>query len=265
MKDSKTIITQHLLSTLFIQVIFVLSIALPQLEPLRTAAEQNLRLPAGTMWIVLFAILFVCTAILLGRLYKRISTPLSQLVEQTKVGTASFAFKTKSMVAEEDFLKHYIEGKALKFAEIEQEILNMQEEIEKVEAISKISPEEHQALSTKIAKIEGEAKELQEQLAEEQQTNAKLTSNLNTTEKALSKTSRVLEQNRLEQNAPTPEPPNQAPITEHLPRITTTLSLIANLSWRLAKSWAESSPADMRDGFQEINRHSQEQLDALKK
>lgn len=261
MKHSKSIITQHLVLNLLLQVIIIVAICLPELAPYRALAETTVRLPSGTIWMPLLGILVIANIFSLSRLRKKISVPLQQLVNQTKLGSSTYAFKTKSVIGEVDYMKHFIESRALKFDEIEQEVQRMQNEVEKAESISRIQPAEYERLSKELESAKAETATLKNSLEDQARDRKRLENNLNLTEKALRQSKRDYDELRYEQSSGASN--DQADLSSLLERVTGSLSIINNLSRRLAESWADSTPGEMRDAFKEINNESQTQLDEL--
>ncbi len=265
MKNSKSILARHALLLQTLQVLIVVIIALPQLDPYRQQLAELTKLPVSFFWIPFLVLLLVFNFILIRRLGSHLVEPSEELVNQTKLGTASIAFKKKSMNFEEDHLKHFIESQALRSADLESEVNRMEGEIERVTELSKVTPDEFDALNAKL-KTTADAKTASDaQVATEQENVAKLEKELLMLRRELKQANRDLD-TALEENDQHIHSSNHAPLSSILvEKLKTPLSLINNLSWRLAKSWADTPPAQVREGLEEITRHSEEQLELLKK
>ncbi len=265
MKPSKSILARHALLIQTLQVLIVVIIALPPLDPYRQQLAELVKLPVSAFWIPLLAILVLANVFVFRRIRVHLVTPTEELVNQTKLGAASIAFKKKSMNAEEDNLKHFIESQALRSADLEQEVTRMEGEIERICEISKITPDEYDELQAKL-KATTEAKEKSEsEIIAEKGNVARLEKELLLLRRELKQANRDLDTLR-DENSQVLHSGDHAPLSSILvEKLKTPLSLINNLSWRLAKSWADTPPAQIREGLEEISRHSEEQLTLLKK
>lgn len=264
MKTSKSILARHALLIQSLQVFVILIIALPPLEPYRQQVAELTRIPVSAFWIPILGILLIVNFLLFRRIGSRLVEPAEELVNQTKLGTASIAFKKKSKNSEEDHLKHFIESQALRSADLETEIARIEGEIERVTELSNVKPEEFEALSDKL-KATSEAKERSDsQVIAEQSKVATLEKDLLLLRRELKRANRDLETFREEGELPLPD--THAPLSSILvEKLKTPLSLVNNLAWRLSKSWAESPPEQVDEGLEEIIRQSGEQLELLKK
>ena len=262
MKSSKSLFNQYTTLNILALSGVIVAIELPHLAEYRQFAEQTVRLPEGTLWMPLLGLLVLWNVFVLARLKRNVSAPLDQLVKQTKMSTSSFAFQKKSMIEEEDFLKHFIEGQALKFDEMEQEVQRMQGEVRRIESISNIQPGEYEDLKASLEQKQSELKEVQEQLQTLSSDKSKLEGNLKLTEKALTQSQKDFDAFKYETGQSTGSGV-ASPSGDLIERVSTTLSLISNLSWRLSQAWADLPPAEIRDGLKEINQKSAKQLEEL--
>ncbi len=264
MKPSKSILARHALLIQTLQILIVVIIALPPLDPYRQQLADLAKLPVSAFWIPLLAILVLANLFVFRRIGAHLVVPTEELVNQTKLGSASIAFRKKSKNAEEDHLKHFIESQALRSADLEQEITRMEGEVERISEISKIAPDEYDELQDKL-KATTEAKEKSEsEVIAEKANVARLEKELLLLRRELKHANRELDTIR-DENSQAPHPADHAPLSSILvEKLKTPLSLINNLSWRLAKSWADTPPAQIREGLEEISRHSEEQLTLLK-
>lgn len=265
MKSSKTILTRHLVLGVLLQVLVVLLIALPALEPYRIQAAELSGIPRSALWIPLLGILVVAHLFMLRRLLTHVVHPVQELVHQTRLGSASFAFKKKSMNSEEDHLKHFIESHSLKYAEMEQEVTRMENEVERISELAKTPPEEIDALRQNLDKATRKAEDQVGKLAAEQKRANDLERDMESLRRDLKRRGRELESLReelSEQSSDGEDAPLHSILAE---RLRNPLNLINNLSWRLAKSWADTPPSQIREGLEEISRQSEEQLELLKK
>ncbi|EDY84368.1 hypothetical protein VDG1235_3999 [Verrucomicrobiia bacterium DG1235] len=265
MKDSKTILKRHLILSLTLQALIVTLIALPPLEVYRAKIAEIIQLPAGVFWIPFLALLLAGNAIVFRRLNKRLVHPLQELVHQTKLGAASIAFKKKSMNTEEDNLKHFIESQALRSTDLEQEVTRMEGEVERISELAAISPEEIDKLHAKLKAAAEETETYANQFKSEQKLAESLEKQIAELKKELKQRNREIEtlhEDAREQSAEYRGAPLSSILVE---KLKTPLSLINNLSWRLAKSWADTPPAQIREGLEEISKQSEEQLELLKK
>jgi len=266
-KDSKTILNRHLWLSLSLQVLIVILIALPPLEPYRTKISEVTNLPTSAFWIPLLVLLLFANGLLFRHLSSHLVHPFQELFKQTKLGSSSIAFKTKSKNFEEDHLKHFIESQALRSSEMEQEISRMENEVERINALAQISPEEIDALKRKLSAAADVQEEYSAQLAVEQSNSTKLEKEIFSLRRELKQSYRDFEtlQNEAATQAiesPQENPPLSSILVE---KLKTPLSLINNLAWRLSQSWADTPPAKIREGLKEITRHSEEQLELLKR
>lgn len=247
------------------QVLIVVLIALPALAEYRQRAAELLRIPLSAIWIPLLAILLIVDFIILKRLHTYIGNPLRHLVKQTKLGSASFAFKKKSMNFEEDHLKHFIESQALKVNEMEQEVNRMEVEVDRAVSVSKVSPEELDALEQKLEKatlaLEGQLK----QLADSDNARTQLEREVESLKRSLKEANRELDALKREATAREEEGEEASFSSILVEKLKDPLTLINNLSWRLAKAWADTPMTQMREGLEEISKQSEEQLELLKK
>lgn len=264
-KPSKSILSRHAVYLLVIQVVIVVLIALPQLDPYKLQLAQATKAPVSFLWIPPLLLLIVANVLLFRRMRERLVTPNEELVNQTKLGTASIAFKKKSMNAEEDDLKHFIESQVFRSEELELEVSRLENELEHISKISKITPEEHDALLTKLKKAKEEKQAMDEKLQSGEKKIQSFEKENLLLRRELKQKDRELEtlqeESREQLLSNNQDPQN----TLLVGKLKTPLSLINNLSWRLAKSWAETSPAQIKEGLEEINRHSEEQLELLKR
>lgn len=268
MKDSKTILNRHLWLSLSLQILIVILIALPPLEPYRVKLSEATTLPISAFWIPLLALLLGANVLLFKQLSSHFVLPFQDLFKQTKLGSSSIAFKKKSMNFEEDHLKHFIESQALRSSELVQEVARMEAEVERVNELAAISPEEIDTLQNKLRAIAGENEEFSNKLVEEQANTTKLEKEILALRRELKRTNRELEtiQNQERSHSFDSQAATSSPLSSILvEKLKTPLSLINNLAWRLAKSWADTSPAKIREGLQEITRHSEEQLEVLRR
>ncbi|MBK1877776.1 hypothetical protein [Pelagicoccus mobilis] len=268
MKDSKTILNRHLWLSLSLQVLIIILIALPPLEPYRTKISEVTNLPSSAFWIPLLALLLGANILLFRHLSSHLVLPFQDLFKQTKLGSSSIAFKKKSMNTEEDHLKHFIESQTLRSSELEQEVARMESEVDRINELAKISPEEIDSLQTKLRAAAIEKDEFATKLVAEQTNAAKLEKEILSLRRDLKRTNRELESLQNEESSRSFEAqvPAASPLSSILvEKLKTPLSLINNLAWRLAKSWADTPPAKIREGLQEITRHSEEQLELLKR
>ncbi len=265
MKTSKSILARHAFLIQSLQVLVVLLIALPPLAPYRQQLSELTHLPASAFWIPLLGILLLLNLALFRHIGSCLVEPTEELVNQTKLGTAGIAFKKKSKNFEEDHLKHFIESQALRSEDLETEVARMEGEVERIMELSKVSPEEFEALQRQL-KSTVEAKEKSDsQIIAEQSKVAQLEKDLLLLQRELKQANRELENARAEADQSL-HASDHAPLSSILvERLKTPLSLINNLSWRLAKSWAETPPSQVREGLEEITRQSEEQLELLKK
>ncbi|MBD5780820.1 hypothetical protein IEN85_15070 [Pelagicoccus sp. NFK12] len=266
MKTSKSILARHALLIQSLTVLIVVAIALPPLDPYRQQLAELSQLPVSAFWIPLLGLLLILNAMLFRRIGTHLVDPSEELVNQTKLGTASIAFKKKSKNFEEDHLKHFIESQALRSADLENEVSRMEGEIERISELSKVSPEAYEALQADL-KASNEAKEKSDsQVIAEQSNVAKLEKELLLLRRELKQANRELETAREESEAQLLPDTQRGTLSSILvERLKTPLSLINNLAWRLAKSWADTPPAQVREGLEEITRQSQEQLELLKR
>lgn len=267
MKKSKSILTRHTFLIIALQIIMVVLIALPQLDPYRQQLSEATKIPVDLFWIPFLAILVALSLIAFGRLSTHLVAPTEELVNQTKLGAASIAFHKKSMNFEEDHLKHFIESQALRSADLEVEITRMEAEVERTIELAAFSPDEISALKQQVEKTSEAKAELNAKLTDEQAKVAKQEKELVQLRRQLKQLSREESIDpRSEATEPAPPPPSAAaPISSILvARLKTPLSLINNLAWRLARSWEEISPAKIREGLEEISRNAEEQLELLK-
>ncbi|MDQ8181179.1 hypothetical protein [Pelagicoccus sp. SDUM812005] len=265
MKTSKSILARHALLIQTLQVLIVVAIALPPLEPYRQQLSELIQLPVSALWIPLLGLLLVLNFLLFRRIGSHLVEPTEELVNQTKLGTASIAFKKKSKNFEEDHLKHFIESQALRSADLENEVSRMEGEIERITELSKVTPDEFDALQGQLKAVTEAKEKSDSQVIAEQSAVAKLEKELLLLRRELKQANRELE-TALEESDQQLRTGSHAPLSSILvERLKTPLSLINNLSWRLAKSWAETPPSQVREGLEQITRHSQEQLELLKK
>lgn len=265
MKESKTILARHSLLILTFQVLIVILVALPPLEPYRQQLAEIIHFPVSAFWIPLLAILTIVNLIALRRIRANLVRPLEDLVAQSKQGTVSIAFKNKSRNLEEDHLKHFIESQSLRSSDLELEVTRMEHEVESMIELTSVSPEEVESLRSKVAEAETQKEELSSEVVSEQTKAAKLENDLIAMRRELKQAKRELETLRNEAETETnigDLPPLTSILVE---KLKTPLSLINNLAWRLSKSWADTPPAKVREGLEEISKHSEEQLALLKK
>lgn len=265
MKDSKTILKGHLILNISLQTLIVLLIALPPLETYRSKLSDLTGLPSSAFWIPLLALLLLVNILIFRRIGRHLVAPLQELFNQTKLGSSSIAFKKKSMNSEEDHLKHFIESLTLRSADLEQEVARMEAEVERIAELAQTSPEEVEALQAKLKAAAVENEEFASKLVGEQSNAAKLEKEIVALRRELKQRNRELETLQGEVKLQV-ESSESAPLTSILvERLKTPLSLINNLAWRLSKSWEETPPAKIREGLDEIGRHSEEQLELLKR
>ena len=268
MKDSKSLLARHFALSILLQILAVVVIALPPLADARAAAAQALRMPPTALWIPILGLLILGNALLMRRLGTFIVEPLVHLVNQTKLGASTFAFKKKSMNAEEDTLKHFIEAQALRHAEMEQEVIRMEEVAQRAEEVSRITPLQLAEIEGKLEAAAIKADKNRQHISNLEKAKADLERQVDELKRELKHRYRELEDLR-EGSSLRPAPAERADggsLSSLLAeRLKGPLSLISNLSWRLSKSWAELPPAQIRDGLQEISQHAEEQLEVLKK
>lgn len=264
MKDSKTILKRHLALCLTLQALIVVLIALPSLDPYRAKLAELTTLPTSAFWIPLLGLLLVANILVIRRVSRTLVSPLQDLVHQTKLGTASIAFKKKSMNAEEDHLKHYIESQALRSADLEQEVVRMENEVERITELAAVSPEEFERLQDKLKAAHQAADSHASQISAEQKKAEDLEKQISDLRRELKQANRELESLQSENQEATQA--QAGSISSILvEKLNTPLNLINNLAWRLAKSWADTPPNKIREGLEEISRQSEEQLELLKK
>ena len=252
-KDSKTILSQHFLVGVLMQIGAIALITLPALDQYRARAAELLRIPESTFWLIVIGLLIAGNALIARRLHRRVVIPLKDLVKQTRLSQSSFAFKKVSRNAEEDSLKHFIESLTLRQTEMEQEMARMQAETD----LEGIRDRELAALD-KVEELQREIDSLKQALNESE---TKL-SHANASTDALETELEAL------RHAPSMPKATFQPKQidrEVLDRIKTPLILINHLSWKLAKTWADTPLSKMRDGFIEINKQSDAQLEQLSK
>lgn len=264
MKDSKTILNGHLFLSIALQALIVVLLALPPLEPWREKASELTTLPSTAFWIPLLGLMLVANVLIFRRVGKHFVEPFQSLYGQTKLGSSSIAFKKKSMNLEEDHLKHFIESQSLKSADLELEVGRMESEVERISQLANVSPDEIDALRAELKAAAVEKESVANKLISEQANAANLQKEIVTLRRELKQHKHELLtlQSETQQNAETTQ---ENPLSSILvERLKTPLSLINNLAWRLAKSWADTPPAQIREGLEEITRHSEEQLELLK-
>lgn len=265
MKDSKTILKRHLFLTLAVQALFVIVIALPPLDPYRNKLAELTSFPTSAFWLPLLALLLVINVFIFRRLTLHFVKPLQDLYNQTKLSTTSIAFKKKSMNFEEDHLKHFIESQTLKSADLENEVTRMETEVERISQLAETSPDEIEALHAKAKAAADEIEKYSSKLADEQANSATLQKEVIELRKQIKFRNRELETLRGEAKMRM-EMSETTPLSSILvERLKTPLSLVNNLAWRLAKSWDNTPPAQIREGLEEISRQSEEQLELLKR
>lgn len=251
----------------------ILLISLPPLASTREQLSTGTGIPGSTLWIPVLAITLVANYLIFKRIGKRLVVPSEELVSQTKLAASSFAFKKKSMNAEEDHLKHFIESICLRSVELEQEVNRMENEVERISESTSITPDDIDALNDKVTNAEEKFVASSKELANEQERSARLEKELSEAIRERKRALRDLETLRedLENAAPPPPPEVIASNEESEPtsllveRLRNPLNLINNLSWRLARSWADTPPSQVREGLEEICKQSEEQLELLKK
>lgn len=273
MKESKAILTRHLVLSLILQALAVIIIALPPLEPYRVQVANLTQIPVSALWIPILGIFLIINYFILRRIGQFLVAPSEELVNQTKLGASSFAFKKKSKNAEEDHLKHFIESICVRSVGLEQELNRMENEIERMNDAAKISPDEIDQLRGKVDKAEAKSVESAKLLATEQERSTRLEKELAASKRELKHALRELEEIRDDFDNRSAKTTKQElevvsagePTSILVERLRNPLNLINNLSWRLAKSWADTPPSQIREGLQEICKQSEEQLELLKK
>lgn len=267
MKDSKTILFRHFILSVLLETLAIAAIAMPSLQPARERVAAALHVPQSALWIAALALLVLLNAFLARRLRSHLVEPLVHLVNQTKLGAASFAFKKKSMNTEEDTLKHFIESNSLRFAEMEQEVQRMEELVQRAESVSKLTPDQVAQIEQSRDDALEKAQQTELRLAEAEKELIALERRVDELKRELKTRNRELESIRLGDEAVAAPIGNGAANFAYMlaEKLHNPLSLIANLSWRLAKSWDVTSPIQFRDAMSEINKQSEEQLEMLKK
>ena len=265
MKDSKTILRGYLIFTLALHTLIVLLIALPTLDTYRSKISDLSGLPSSAFWIPLLGLLLLTNFFVFRRLGVEFVEPFRELLNQTKLGSSTIAFKKKSMNSEEDHLKHFIESLTLRSADLEQEVAHMEAEVERIGALANTSPQEIEALNAKLKAAAAENEAFASKLASEQSNAATLQKEILSLRRELKQRNRQLETLQGEAK-PQTDSTETAPLSSILvERLKTPLNLINNLAWRLSKSWDETPPAKIREGLDEISKHSEEQLELLKR
>lgn len=264
MKKSKTILTQHFLLIATLQVLILLVANLPHLDPYRQKLADSSSIPIAVFWVLALAVLLIGTQLIQRRLGSRLVEPLEELVNQTKLGAASIAFKKKSKNTEEDHLKHFIESQAFRSEELEQEVGRMEGEVERIMANSQVSPEELESLRDQLQTKEHFTQNLATQLEFEQSKGAKLEKELLQLRRDLLHRNRELDELRETSGVASGSDHSLTISSDLVENLATPLKLINNLSWRLAKSWDETTPAQIREGLEELCKQSEEPLKLLK-
>lgn len=260
--------------SLGLQTAAFLVITLPPLAPYREKFASLFRLPTEALWIPVLVIAVIVNYLIFKRIGKHLVVPAEELVNQTKLAASSFAFKKKSMNAEEDHLKHFIESICLRSVELEQEVTRMENEVERIAETTSITPDDIDSLNMKIENSEKKTLETSKLLANEQERSNQLEKELAEAIRDRKRALRELETLKEEIENAVPPPPapapevvasNDEPTSLLVERLRNPLNLINNLSWRLARSWADTPPSQIREGLEEICKQSEEQLELLKK
>ncbi|MDQ8184887.1 hypothetical protein [Pelagicoccus sp. SDUM812002] len=281
MKESKYILNQRIALSFFLQAAIVTLIALPELDPYRAQLSELSTLPEKYFWIPLLILMLLLQMPILSGIGTKVVDPLEELVNQTKLGANSIAFKKKSQNSEEDHLKHFIESQALRAIDLEAEVNRLEGEIERINQVAETPPEEIDEMREKIAKADQTKAALQNTIAEEKSKTEEQEKRGNELRRQLKATKLELETVLFNQRRSRMEPaelesevlPSESvqptEFDETLPtslveKLLTPLNLIHNLSWRLAKAWAETPPAQIREGLEEISMQSENQIALLK-
>ncbi|MBC2607000.1 hypothetical protein [Pelagicoccus albus] len=267
MKDSKTILNRQVALSLLFQILIVALLALPQLDEYRQQLAEITKLPTSAFWIPLLGILLLGNFLILSRIGTSLVEPLEELVDQTRMGAATIAFHKKSKNAEEDHLKHFIESQSLRTADMEQEIVRMENEVDRISELAKTSPEEIDALRMEIANLQSAKEDSDSQILKEQTNAAGLEKELIAIRRELKMRNRELETVRNESAALAKETAEDGrPMSVVLAeKLKTPLNVIRNLAGRLSQSWEDTPPSQIRDGLEEISKQSEEQFAVLKK
>ncbi|MDQ8201373.1 hypothetical protein [Pelagicoccus sp. SDUM812003] len=266
MKKSHSILVNHLQIGLVAKAALFAFAALPQLQETRELLSSQIHVPADLLWILALVAIVAIDLGLLKRLKTRLVSPLEHLVDQTKLGANTFAFKKKSMNKEEDHLKHFIESHALKLVDLEQEVARMEDEVHKVERYSAFSPSDIEELQAAVKDAQEATREAEKQIASLESRAESLETEKKELRKELKASLRELEdlQNSLaKRSAKSGETADLSSVL--IEKLRDPLALISNLSWRLSKSWDDTPPARIREGLDEIGRQAEEQLALLKK
>ncbi len=249
------------------QLAAMLFLTTPYLEGSRAFIATSLGLDASGIWIPVSLILLIMTCTVLVRLIWLLANPISELAKRSERGQiGGYAFKKKSKSREEDALKHFIDSQSLKANEMEQQVEELEEEINRLN-------EEFDAFSGKDEEQEQTIMELRKQLRSANNELETLKEDNTSLESALamernSKVGMEVEKRTGEIYAQMEKAMNQrASNTSWMPSVLqelkTPITIIKKTSKRLLDSWGEVSFSRLKDDIQEIDTQSDLQISIL--
>jgi len=261
LRKSKGIILTYALLSLFVT---AMSGLLATFSPL--LSESGLaNAPVERRFAGAIGIMLIVNTLVFLRLKRLLVDPYESLSRQTKLEAAAFAFKQRSSSAEEDQLKHFIEKITLRTVDLRDEINRLESELAQANESVGLPPSQISALrqAAEAARLANGEKE--HELTAVKERNIRLGKELERVRERLVQSQLELKRRQLEKpGIGFSGDYKQAggPALEHLHD---PLSLINNLSWRLAKTWTETPPAKVMEGLEEISRLSEELLDLVKR
>ncbi|MDQ8181123.1 hypothetical protein [Pelagicoccus sp. SDUM812005] len=264
MKASSSILTVHLAAIVVAQVAALAVLCYSELAEFRTSIEDELGISRDALWIIVGVAIVVFTLLIFRDLKRKVISPIEQIVQETKQGGSSFAFKKRSYTSEEDCLKHYLEGQSLRHAEMEQEVVRMEEEAAKARSVAEVSPEEFWGLREALSKARSRIEEYRKELDLRDKELARADDSLKVSESELRRISIELEELRKREQARLDGSHESLSIPRsRLNELQRSLSEICKESRHFKGEWANSTPTAVRDAFSTISARASEQWDAL--